>query len=270
MLIRRSPLASFIVLAFSLCWGIGAVISGTPVLAPNGSFLIGVSIAATTIIALSGGRAALKDLLRRGFRWRVSPVWYAAVFIVPVLTTGAVLVALPLFGGTPDWTKQPSLVSVAMVFALFMVFPFATPIAEEIGWRGLALPRLLAGRSALGASLILGVIWAVWHLPVVLSDPVMRVPAPFMITVVLTSVLYTWIFLHTRGSVFIAIVFHAWSNALLAYVGAMVSGTDAALFWWLNAAASAVATILVVAIFGPGLVRGRASQPELQVSPAIA
>ena len=52
------------------------------------------------------------------------------------------------------------------------------------------VPRLLAGRSAVGASLILGMIWAVWHLPVVLSDPVMRVPAPFMITVVLTSVLY--------------------------------------------------------------------------------
>jgi membrane protease YdiL (CAAX protease family) len=191
------------------------------------------------------------------------------VFAVPVLIVGAVLVLLPVFGGTPpDWTKAPSLSETAMFFLLFMVFPFATPIAEEIGWRGVALPRLLVGRSALAASLILGVIWALWHLPVVLSAPAIRVPMPFMLTLIPTSVLFTWIFLHTRSSVFIAILFHAWSDVVLNYGLVTVSVADAALVWWLVAAGYAVVAVVVIAIFGPNLVRRPSTQADGR-SPAV-
>jgi membrane protease YdiL (CAAX protease family) len=266
-LVRRSPLVSFLVLTFALCWGVGAVINGTPVLAPNASFLIGALIAALTIVALSGGRAGLKDLARSAFRWRVSPIWYAVVFVVPVMIVAAVLVLVPVLGGTPpDWTKAPSLAETAMTFALFMVFPFATPIAEEIGWRGVALPRLLVGRSALVASLILGGIWALWHLPVVLSAPTIRVPIPFMLTVIPTSVLFTWIYLHTRRSVFIAILFHATLDAALGYGLVTVSPADAALVWWLVAATETVMVLVVIAVFGPNLER----RPSRQADPRAA
>ena len=262
-LVRRSPLVSFLVLAFALSWGLGAILNGNGLLAPNASFILGVPIAALFVIALSEGRAGLKDLGRRIICWRVAPRWYAVVFILPVVVIVAVLALLPLFGGSPlDWTKQPPLTSVVFMLALFMVFPFATPIAEEIGWRGLALPRLLEGRSALTASLMLGVIWAVWHLPVVLSAPLVRVPLPFMLAVIPLSVLTTWIFVNTKGSLFVAILLHAWFNAVLPYGFAMVAPRDAALTWWLLAAVQCVAAIIVVAIWGPNLVRRPSQHSE--------
>jgi membrane protease YdiL (CAAX protease family) len=255
-LVRRSPLVSFFLLTFALCWGLGAVLNGTAVLAPNANFISGVLIAALTVIVLTDGRAGLKDLGRRLLRWRVPPVWYAVVFVLPVLIVGATLALLSLFGGTPlDWTKQPSLASTAIFFALFMFLPIGAPVAEEIGWRGLALPRLLASRSALTSSLILGVIWALWHLPVVLSTPELRVPVPFMLAVVPLSILTTWIFVHTRSSVFIAILFHAWFDVVLLFGFEMVAKTDAALTWWLLAAVQTALAVIVVAVFGANLAR---------------
>ncbi len=269
-LVRRSQLVSFFVLTFALCWGLGAALKGTPILAPDASFISGVLIAALTVIALTDGRAGLKDLGHRMLRWRVPPIWYAVVFVLPVLIVGATLALLSLFGGAPlDWTKQPSVASVVIYFAIFMLLPVGAPVAEEIGWRGLALPRLLVGRSALTASLILGVIWAVWHLPVVLSTPELRVPVPFMLAVVPLSILTTWIFLHTRSSVFIAILFHAWFDVVLISGLGMVATTNAAMMWWILAAVQVTLAVIVVAIWGPDLVR-KASATEPARSDAVA
>jgi len=269
-LVRRSPLVSFFVLTFALCWGLGAALKGTPILAPDASFISGVLIAALTVIALTDGRAGLKDLGHRMLRWRVPPIWYAVVFVLPVLIVGATLALLSLFGGAPlDWTKQPSVASVVIYFAIFILLPVGAPVAEEIGWRGLALPRLLVGRSALTASLILGVIWAVWHLPVVLSTPELRVPVPFMLAVVPLSILTTWIFLHTRSSVFIAILFHAWFDVVLISGLGMVATTNAAMMWWILAAVQVTLAVIVVAIWGPDLVR-KPSATEPARSDAVA
>jgi uncharacterized protein len=270
-LIRRSPLISFLVLAFALSWGVGALISGMPLLAPNASFLLGVPIAALFVIGVSQGVEGFKDLGRRLITWRVPPFWYAVVFVLPVVILAAVLGLLSALGSTPlDGSKLPPLTSVLFLLGLFMVFPFATPIAEEIGWRGLALPRLLAARSALSASLILGVIWAVWHLPVVLNAPEVRVPIPFMLAIVPLSVLTTWIFVHTRGSMFIAILLHAWFNAIIPFGFAMIAPTDAALTWWLVAGVQTVAALVVIAIYGPSLVRGESRKADAKSAAAAA
>jgi membrane protease YdiL (CAAX protease family) len=268
-LVRRNALISFVFLAFALSWGLGAVLNGNGLLAPNASFILGVPIAALVVIAICDGRAGLKNLGRRAIQVRVAPGWYAVVFVLPIVVIAAVLALLQVLGGTPlDWSKQPPLTSVVLMLALFMVFPFATPIAEEIGWRGLALPRLLRGRSALTASLILGAIWAIWHLPVVLSAPLIRVPLPFMLAVIPLSILTTWIFVNTRGSLFVMILLHAWFNAVLPFGLAMVAPTDAALTWWILAAVQTVAALVVVAIWGPNLVRGSASRSEARAAAA--
>src|SRR6266511_6428493 len=138
---RRRPVLTLFFLTFALCWGLGAILKGTPILAPDGSFISGILIAALTVIGLTDGRAGLKDLGHRMLRWRVPPIWYAVVFVLPVLIVGATLALLSLFGGAPlDWTKQPSVASVVIYFAIFMLLPVGAPVAEEIGWRGLALP----------------------------------------------------------------------------------------------------------------------------------
>jgi membrane protease YdiL (CAAX protease family) len=118
--------------------------------------------------------------------------------------------------------------------------------AEELGRRGFALPLLLASSSPLTASLLLGVVWSLWHLPVVLSDPVLRTPVPFLLAVLPASVLFTWLFLHTRGSVLLAVLFHAWFDVVLAAGAAMVAPSDYARLWWLLVAAQAAAAAVVI------------------------
>lgn len=262
--VRREPLVSFVVLAFALSWGLGAVLDGHPLLAPDGSFVSGVLIAALIVVGIADGRAGMKDLGRRIVRWRVSPRWYVVVFVLPVVIVATVVVLMPFLGGAPlDWSKQPALASTALLFAVLAILPVGAPVSEEIGWRGVALPRLLIGRSALTASLILGVVWSLWHLPVVISDPVLRVPLPFFLQVIPMSVLFTWIFVHTRASVFIAILFHAWYDVVLAYVGAMIVPGDYPLLWWLLLVAETIAATIVVAIWGFDLTR----RPSLEADP---
>jgi membrane protease YdiL (CAAX protease family) len=270
-LMRRSPLVSFFGLAFILSWGAGAAIKGTPLLAPDGSFVAGVLIAALIVAVLVDGWAGLGDLGRRLLRWRVAPGWYAVVLLLPVLTVATLAGLLQLFDTTPlDWTKQPELAATALLFVVLMVLPVAAPVSEEIGWRGYALPRLLASRSALTASLVLGVIWSLWHLPVVLSDPVLRVPVPFLLQVIPTSVIFTWIFLHTRGSVFIALLFHAWFDVVLAYAGAMIAPSDYELMWWLLVAIQTGLAVVVLAIWGRNLVRRPSAGAEARTTAAEA
>ena len=265
--VRRGPLGSFVVLAFALSWGLGAVLDGHPLLAPDGSFVSGVLIAALIVVAIADGRAGLKDLGRRVVRWRVSPSWYVVVFALPVVIVATVAILMPLLGAAPlDWSKQPALVSSAVLFAILMILPVGAPVSEEIGWRGVALPRLLIGRSALTASLILGIVWSLWHLPVVISDPALRVPVPFMLLVVPTSVLVTWIFVNTRASVFIAILFYAWFDVVLAYVGAMVSPSDYPLMWWLLLVTETLVAAVVVAVWSPDLIRRSSVEADTGVA----
>lgn len=269
--VRRHPLVSFFVLAFTLSWGLGAILNGHPLLAPDGSFVTGVLIAALTVVAIADGRPGLNDLAHRIVRWRVSPRWYLVVFALPVVIVATVVALLPIFGGAPlDWSKQPALASTVLLFAVLVVLPIGAPVSEEIGWRGVALPRLLIGRSALTASLVLGAVWSLWHLPVVISDPELRVPVPFLLQVIPVSVLFTWIFVHTRASVFVAILFHAWLDVALAYAGAMVAPRDYPLLWWLLLATESVAAVIVVAIWGTALVRGPAVDAGSRPAPAAA
>jgi len=83
---------------------------------------------------------------------------------------------------------------------------------EEIGWRGYVLPRLQAKHTALAASLILGVIWGFWHLPKFLSHWNTVSFAWFMVHTLAGSVLYTWMYNGTKGSLLLVTLFHASAN----------------------------------------------------------
>jgi len=238
----------FVALAFGLSWGVGAVLKGVPIVSPDGLFIGGVSLAAVIVVAVTEGRAGLRDLGHRLVRWRVGVRWYAILIAVPILLVGAVAVLLPLFGGGAlDWSRRPSWASTAVLLGFLLFLPLGASIGEEIGWRGYALPRLLARCSPLTSGAVFGVVWAVWHLPIVLADPALRAPVPFLLQIVPLSVLFTWLFLHTRGSVLIAVLFHAWYDVVLMYVAATVPSGDYGLLWWLLCAVQGVAAGLVVA-----------------------
>jgi uncharacterized protein len=246
-LVRRSPLVSFFVLTYALSWGIGALFAGVPLIAPDRLFGAGPLVAALLVAAVAEGRAGLRDLGRRLVRWRVGLRWYAVVLALPLVLMGVTVALIPVFGGTaPDWTQRPDLSPTAVMLIVLLLLPLATPLGEEIGWRGFALPRLLAVRSPLTATLILGVIWSLWHLPVVLDKPDLRVPAPFFLGVIPLAVLFTWIFLHTRGSLLIAVVFHAWYDLVLDYLLAPIERSDYALMWWLLFAVQSIVAVTVL------------------------
>jgi membrane protease YdiL (CAAX protease family) len=86
---------------------------------------------------------------------------------------------------------------------------------EEYGWRGFALPRFLEKYSPLTASLILGAIWGIWHLPLRFIPTTTLYVIPFwqyFLQTIVLSILYTWLHKGTKGSVFIASLFHAFGN----------------------------------------------------------
>ncbi|HEY8599061.1 MAG TPA: CPBP family intramembrane glutamic endopeptidase, partial [Thermomicrobiales bacterium] len=122
-------------------------------------------------------------------------------------------------------------------------------LTEETAWRGFALPRLQARFNALSASLILGLIWALWHLPLffLANTGQSKMPFPgFVLDVVAVTIVMTWVYNHTRGSVLLAALFHAAFNAGGAYFNTLTS--DARLFWLtVGVAWVAVAALLQVA-----------------------
>jgi membrane protease YdiL (CAAX protease family) len=129
---------------------------------------------------------------------------------------------------------------------------FVLVLGEELGWRGYALPLLLDKRSAVMASLILGVLWGLWHLPTFLVPGTPQYGLPLSAFVLLTveySILMTWVYLHTKGSVLIATLFH---GAINLSQGLFLGGIDGASRYWLLSIVYGAAA-LVVAVFALGL-----------------
>ncbi len=169
--------------------------------------LFGPALAAIIVVAVADGRAGLRDLLGRVARWRVGARWYAAALALPAVLALAALGLHVVLGGQGSFELGGLSV---LNFAVFVLI-----VGEELGWRGYALPRLLDQRSALTASLILGVLWSAWHLPTFFVRGAPQHGLPFSAFVLLTvahSVVFTWVYLHARGSVLIAILLHGAIN----------------------------------------------------------
>jgi membrane protease YdiL (CAAX protease family) len=99
---------------------------------------------------------------------------------------------------------------------------------EELGWRGYVLPRLQVRYSALVSSLIVGVIWAIWHIPTFLAPGNTSPLALFMVKIITESVLYTWLYNNTRGSLLLVTLFHTAGNTagIFLPVATTVAGTN--------------------------------------------
>jgi CAAX protease family protein len=243
--VRRHPLVSFFILAYVLTWPLIPLVS----LSPLWGFpaLFGPALAAIVVAAVADGKAGLKDLLGRVLRWRVGARWYAVALGLPaVLALAAAGLHLALGAGSSIEFGGLSVLN----FVVFVLI-----VGEELGWRGYALPRLLARRSALSASLILGVLWGAWHLPTffVPGAPQYGLPlSAFMLLTVAYSVVFSWVYLHTRGSVLISTLLH---GAINFFPGLLLGGIDPAREYWLLAAVYGVAALALVAAAGPSLYR---------------
>jgi membrane protease YdiL (CAAX protease family) len=217
--VKRHPIVTFFLLAYALAWIIESplVILTDSVTDAQGLVIVILasnvpSAVAIVLTAIVFGRGALRKLLGRLLIWRVNPLWYLVVVLGPVALVAGMVGLNTLLGG-PALSLGMSLVSVAIFFG-FSIFP-GSALGEEIGWRGYVLPRLQTRMSALSASLILAPIWALWHLPLWLTGAPGRTPliyAGFVLSAFALSVLLTWVYNSTGGSLLLVVLLHATIN----------------------------------------------------------
>ncbi len=179
------------------------------------------SLSAIVLTALDDGPAGIGRLFKPLTHWRVSILWYAAALFLPLLIIVCAMLLSSLWGMPPSILfGNINWVSVIPLFLFTMIF--GGPLGEEIGWRGYLLPHLLKSKGDRLAGLIVGIVWGLWHLPLFfIPDSVQaRVPiAWFMSSILAESLIYTWLYQRTGGSLLIMIIFHAaintWARSLL-------------------------------------------------------
>ena len=178
-------------------------------------------------VAATSGRAGISDLGHRLVRWRVPGRCYLFAMLLPPVIAALTASIAGLAGVTVELGDVLS-ASGAAIYFTYGVGLFL--LTEEAGWRGVVLPRLQARMAPLTASLLLGVIWAVWHIPSLHipgeTDEGLSLPV-FAVLVISTSVLVTALVNASSGSVLIAALFHASFDASYAFTG--VVGGDRAL-----------------------------------------
>ena len=231
--VTRHQLSTFFVLALAASWlawtpyvlsnsGLGlwdltfpgGMIGGQLLGMLPGAYLGPIGSAAL-VTGLVGGRAGLRAWVVGMWRWRASWRWYAGILIgVPA----TIIIATQAVGGQMAAPSQAWLfVLVAYVPGLILQM-ITTGLAEEPGWRDFALPRLQRKVGPLGSAFVLGPIWALWHMPLFLTDwagwPDVRWYAPLVFAAfcVTFGIVMTWVFNRTGQSLPLAMLLHTSVN----------------------------------------------------------
>jgi uncharacterized protein len=218
--LQRAPLLGFFALTFAWSWACWAL---SPAVRPQlpwlatllmfaGSF--GPSLAAIVMVACIRPAGGLRAWLSRCLQWRIGWGWWAFALLVPLavmLLAAGLHIAL---GG--DLNAAPASGHLLMtVVNLPLVLLLGGPLGEEFGWRGYALPVLQDRLGWQAASLGLGLVWGVWHLPLffIKGSSQEHIPlALFLLSVVAMSVVFAWLAKRTAGSVVAALLFHTAIN----------------------------------------------------------
>ena len=200
--VRRHPVAAFFILAYTLSWLIwipAALAGASQVLLIPGAF--GPAVAAYVVLRVTGG--SVRAWARQILHWRVRPRWYLYALGLPALLFAAINLALALLGKPIDLSlladRAPSYLAG---------FAFITLLGggqEEPGWRGFALPRLQQRFTPLRATLVLAVLWGLWHLPIYGIG---------FVGPMLFAVFYTYLYNRT-GSVGLCMLLHGSFTAAL-------------------------------------------------------
>lgn len=213
-IIMRAPIVSFMIIAFGISWAIWTpLLSGASLPAERlwWFYYAGVLGPAVAAVLCATSSSELAPLLRRVTRWRVSLVWFAVAVLLPFAIRGAAVATAFLFEkqGLEIVFRPANLIMITTGLMILLV-PF-----EEVGWRGYALPILQREHTPLISSMIIGGIWALWHLPLAWATVgYQRTENPwsymawFFITILPLSYLATWLFNRTGESVPLVTLFH--------------------------------------------------------------
>ncbi|MHC1781835.1 MAG: CPBP family intramembrane glutamic endopeptidase [Anaerolineaceae bacterium] len=220
---QKNSVLLFFIITFAFSWllGVWAVLDSLKIIVlPFPPIILtalamhGPLVAALFLIHKSGGWQGVRAYLRSGFNFRMRPVWWFVILLLPAALFGLALwLNISLNGFQPDTAllSRPWMIPVTFVALFFLGGSFQ----EEFGWRGYALPRLMEKQSPLAASLILGSVWAVWHLPLFFMPNLSQSYMPFGIFFLLTigfSMVFTWIYHRTGRNLFSALLLHTAIN----------------------------------------------------------
>lgn len=194
--VRRRPFLAFVLLAYAISWSLWLVAALGGGTVPFLLGALGPMVAAAVVTHLRGD--SLADWARPAWHWRASPVWWLYALGLPAALYGVVSLVLQLLDEPVDWGLAPGRLpgyAVTFVFVLFL-----GGAMEEPGWRGFGLPLLQERHSPLRATLVLGLVWGVWHVP-------LYGPAGFVVPLVL-AFFYTVLWNRTH-SVLLCLLLHA-------------------------------------------------------------
>lgn len=224
--VKKYPLIAYFLLAYGLTWIVqipAAIFPGWPeLLTFLGSF--GPVVAAFIVVGLIAGKDGVQQLISPIKKWRVGVQWYLIVLVGPTLMMASSIYLYQLLGkgsGMPVSISMASQVGEHFL-ALWVIFIYQVVIVwgEEIGWRGFALPNLQIRFHPILASVILGVLWGLWHLPWFWIEGSAQQSMSvqfFVLATVGYSILYTWIYNGTRGSLLMMCLLHAANNTTVSY-----------------------------------------------------
>jgi membrane protease YdiL (CAAX protease family) len=268
-LVKRHPIITFFVLSYVISWVAYPMwASGLYPIAPVFSFA--PFLVALLVLAITQGKSGVGGLLRRMVRWRVGLKWYVAALLIPAgITVAAAVLNVVLGAQAPSSAELGSWTGLLVTFLAVLLIPGLGGAWEEPGWRGFALPRLQSGRSALFASLILGVLIAGWHLPLMFVG---QVHYADLLTIMGAVIIFNWVFNNANGSVLIIMLMHATNNTISGQLfGTMFSGADSVRQSWLVAVLWCAVAIVVVVVAGPAhLSRKHKKQEEGAAESAVA
>lgn len=258
--IRRYPLGVFYVLTFLISW-LGWIPQALynrglfPFDHPLFSILGGggPTLAAVIVTWVLGGREAPKSLLNKLFRWKVRWIWFVFPLAYWGLVSALMVLIADLLGLTMLSLRNYAWHLLPAIFAALLL----SNLWEEVGWRGFALPRLQERFSDQVVVLIMGLAWSLWHLPLMLdpNSPMSRLPwmGEIVFSLALT-VIYTWLYNQSEGSLVPVALFHALSNTagfLLLELGIFL-----VTYRWVVSLTSLAAGILLVLHWGQTRVGG--------------
>ena len=281
-LITEHPRLSFFVIAFAGYWivmlplvlaqnALGLLPYTVPPVGPSGQLplsyyfvgalgaIAGPTLASFVVTAITTGTKGVRQLLRRYMLWRVGVHWYLLVLVgLPLIQLAFSTVFLGIAPLTAFIVQWPLFFTTFLPNVLLI--GVTTQIWEEGGWSGFAVPALQQRFGAWRACLVLGPLWAVWHLPFFLVPGVISATKADAITIIVQMVftiiggilirmIMTWVFNNTKGSILIAILFHAAldaSNVASAYIRHVLSASQISGYGLGNLLFLLVATVVLL------------------------
>lgn len=254
---KRRSLIQYFVLAFAITWLLDiprllsdnnlAEVPGFLIFLQKNMAIFGPFLAAFILTYQAGRWEAVKSLWKRGWKIKADKKWILYIFLIHSGMNALTILIMQLIGHPVQW--EYTQIPLPLVVPIFLAIYLLNALPEEYGWRGYALDRLQTRWNALTASLVLGFIHGLWHLPLHFMIGTTQEVIPiheFILITMVGAVIYTWIYNSTNGNLFLMIFYHALGNTFGGLVPYWVSSQGRLIGFGVQLALA----IIIVLIFG--------------------